>query len=72
MAIRASPDVDTVDWIERIPFYETRNYVQRVMENLKVYRAAPASQAASAAPRRRDAHRPVPEPPRHWQDADRR
>jgi soluble lytic murein transglycosylase len=32
------PDVDPVDWIERIPFYETRNYVQRVMENLAVYR----------------------------------
>ena len=27
-----------VDWVERIPFYETRNYVQRVMENLNVYR----------------------------------
>jgi soluble lytic murein transglycosylase len=33
-----SPDVDAVDWIERIPFTETRNYVQRVMENLQVYR----------------------------------
>lgn len=32
------PDVDAIDWIERIPFYETRNYVQRVMENLQVYR----------------------------------
>jgi soluble lytic murein transglycosylase len=32
------PNVDKVDWIERIPFYETRNYVQRVMENLVVYR----------------------------------
>jgi soluble lytic murein transglycosylase len=32
------PDVDLVDWVERIPFYETRNYVQRVMENLTVYR----------------------------------
>ncbi|WP_054141105.1 lytic transglycosylase domain-containing protein [Bosea sp. AAP35] len=31
-------DVDAVDWVERIPFYETRNYVQRVMENLQVYR----------------------------------
>ncbi|CAH1671399.1 lytic transglycosylase domain-containing protein [Chelatococcus asaccharovorans] len=30
--------VDTVDWVERIPFPETRNYVQRVMENLQVYR----------------------------------
>ena len=33
------PKVDAVDWIERIPFAETRNYVQRVMENLQVYRA---------------------------------
>jgi soluble lytic murein transglycosylase len=32
------PDVDAVDWAERIPFAETRNYVQRVMENLMVYR----------------------------------
>ncbi len=30
--------VDPVDWVERIPFSETRNYVQRVMENLQVYR----------------------------------
>ncbi|MGA8615441.1 MAG: lytic transglycosylase domain-containing protein [Xanthobacteraceae bacterium] len=33
------PKVDPVDWVERIPFAETRNYVQRVMENLQVYRA---------------------------------
>jgi soluble lytic murein transglycosylase len=32
------PNVDPVDWVERIPFSETRNYVQRVMENLQVYR----------------------------------
>jgi soluble lytic murein transglycosylase len=32
------PHVDPVDWVERIPFAETRNYVQRVMENLLVYR----------------------------------
>ncbi|MDB5592712.1 lytic transglycosylase domain-containing protein [Enterovirga sp.] len=32
------PAVDAVDWVERIPFSETRNYVQRVMENLQVYR----------------------------------
>ena len=30
--------VDPIDWVERIPFAETRNYVQRVMENLQVYR----------------------------------
>lgn len=33
------PNVDAVDWIERIPFSETRNYVMRCMENLQVYRA---------------------------------
>ncbi|WP_324136447.1 lytic transglycosylase domain-containing protein [Bradyrhizobium sp.] len=33
-----NPDVDAIDWVERIPFAETRNYVQRVMENLLVYR----------------------------------
>jgi soluble lytic murein transglycosylase len=32
------PKVDPVDWVERIPFMETRNYVQRVMENAQVYR----------------------------------
>jgi soluble lytic murein transglycosylase len=32
------PKVDAIDWVERIPFSETRNYVQRVMENLQVYR----------------------------------
>ena len=30
--------VDAIDWIEMIPFSETRNYVQRVLENLQVYR----------------------------------
>ncbi len=33
------PKVDPVDWVERIPFAETRNYVQRVIENAQVYRA---------------------------------
>jgi soluble lytic murein transglycosylase len=32
-------DVDVIDWVERIPYAETRNYVQRVLENLQVYRA---------------------------------
>jgi soluble lytic murein transglycosylase len=32
------PDVDPIDWVERIPFSETRNYVQRVIENVHVYR----------------------------------
>jgi len=30
--------VEAVDWIEAIPFQETRNYIQRVLENLQVYR----------------------------------
>ncbi|HZL58118.1 MAG TPA: lytic transglycosylase domain-containing protein [Stellaceae bacterium] len=33
-----SANVDVVDWIESIPYYETRNYVQRVLENLQIYR----------------------------------
>jgi soluble lytic murein transglycosylase len=33
------PNVDPIDWVERIPITETRNYVQRVMENFVVYRA---------------------------------
>lgn len=33
-----APGVDVVDWIETIPFRETRNYVQRVLEGLQVYR----------------------------------
>jgi soluble lytic murein transglycosylase len=38
-AIHAIPRSTAVDWVERIPFAETRNYVQRVMENRQVYRA---------------------------------
>jgi soluble lytic murein transglycosylase len=30
--------IDPIDWVERIPFQETRNYVERVLENLQVYR----------------------------------
>lgn len=35
---RGRPVDEVVDWIERIPFTETRNYVQRVMENYEVYK----------------------------------
>ena len=31
------PKIDIIDWIELIPYAETRNYVQRVMENFIVY-----------------------------------
>jgi len=33
------PNVDTVDWIERIPISETRNYVTKVLANIQIYRA---------------------------------
>lgn len=32
------PKVDPIDWVERIPFAETRNYVPRILEALQVYR----------------------------------
>lgn len=35
---RGLPIDEVVDWIERIPFPETRNYVQRVMENYQIYK----------------------------------
>jgi soluble lytic murein transglycosylase len=31
------PKVDPIDWVERIPFAETRNYVPRILEALQVY-----------------------------------
>lgn len=34
-----APNVDPIDWIEMMPIYETRNYVQRIIENLQFYRA---------------------------------
>ncbi|MEH2609004.1 lytic transglycosylase domain-containing protein [Bradyrhizobium sp. AZCC 1693] len=43
------PKVDAVDWVERIPFSETRNYVQRVIENLAVYRVRFEGSTAVAA-----------------------
>lgn len=33
-----TPYVDPVDWVETLPFAETRNYIQRVFEGLTVYR----------------------------------
>ncbi len=31
--------VDVIDWVEQIPFTETRNYVQRILENYQMYKA---------------------------------
>lgn len=42
--------LDVIDWIELIPFTETRNYVQRVVENVVVYRARDAAAAGLAHP----------------------
>ena len=33
------PKVDPLDWIERIPFTETREYVAKVLANIQIYRA---------------------------------
>jgi soluble lytic murein transglycosylase len=44
------PTVDAVDWVERIPIAETRNYVQRVMENLQVYGARFGASIATVEP----------------------
>jgi soluble lytic murein transglycosylase len=51
-----TPGVDPIDWVERIPFTETRNYVQRVMENWAMYQASFAAlQTAKADARTLDA-----------------
>jgi len=42
--------VDLVDWIERIPFDETRDYVERVSENLGVYRQRFADEKTAPPP----------------------
>jgi soluble lytic murein transglycosylase len=44
------PRVDAVDWVERIPMAETRNYVQRVMENLQVYATRLGASVATVEP----------------------
>ena len=49
------PGVDAVDWVERIPFTETRNYVQRVLANVNMYKAIFAEQAKIAERREREA-----------------
>jgi soluble lytic murein transglycosylase len=60
------PKVDAVDWVERIPFAETRNYVERVMENLQVYRKRFGDITATFEPNLHRAamveRRPVPTP----------
>jgi soluble lytic murein transglycosylase len=45
-----NPKVDAVDWVERISLAETRNYVQRVMENLQVYAARLGASVSTVEP----------------------
>jgi soluble lytic murein transglycosylase len=45
-----NPKVDAVDWVERISLAETRNYVQRVMENLQVYAARLGASVSTTEP----------------------
>ncbi|MFC4295702.1 transglycosylase SLT domain-containing protein [Novosphingobium tardum] len=42
--------ISWVDWIERIPIYETKNYVQRVIENAVVYEAMNPDKATYRGP----------------------
>jgi soluble lytic murein transglycosylase len=46
-----SGKVDPIDWVESIPFQETRQYVQKVLQNTHVYRArlAPGTMRAMTA-----------------------
>ncbi|MFN4282616.1 MAG: lytic transglycosylase domain-containing protein [Alphaproteobacteria bacterium] len=50
--------LDIVDWIELIPFEETRDYVQRVLENTQVYRTRLAAGKPVAVSLRDDLERP--------------
>lgn len=43
--------VDVLRWIEEIPFYETKNYVQRVLENAVVYDAIRAEKNGTPMPK---------------------
>ncbi|SFR98207.1 transglycosylase SLT domain-containing protein [Yoonia litorea] len=50
MAERGDPrlrEMDVIDWIEHIPFRETRNYVMRVTESLPIYQARLSGQTGS-------------------------
>ena len=51
--------VDPVDWVESIPFNETRQYVQKVMQNLHVYRSRLAPE--SVRPMTADLKRGTPQ-----------
>ncbi len=43
-------NVDVIEWVEAIPFFETKNYVQRVLENAVVYDLMNPDRARSKGP----------------------
>ncbi|HWH21804.1 MAG TPA: transglycosylase SLT domain-containing protein [Allosphingosinicella sp.] len=47
-----TPGVDVLRWIEEIPFFETKNYVHRVLENAVVYDVMNPGSARSPAQNR--------------------
>jgi soluble lytic murein transglycosylase len=47
------PWIDPIDWVETLPFAETRNYIQRVFESLTIYRHRMAPRAVAVALDRR-------------------
>ncbi len=56
-------NADAVDWIHRIPFEETREYVQKVLSNMQIYRARLGGEA-DALRLTADLHRVAIAPPR--------
>ena len=54
--------VDPIDWIHRIPFEETREYVQKVLSNIQVYRARLGESQRRAPQRRPEARLGAPAP----------
>lgn len=50
--------IDMIDWIELIPFQETRDYVQRVLENLQIYRTRLGDRQTTTASLHDDLERP--------------
>jgi soluble lytic murein transglycosylase len=62
---RANPNIDWVEWVERIPISETRNYVAHVLENAVTYEAMNPDKASykGANPLSHWLKRPAPAPP---------
>jgi Soluble lytic murein transglycosylase and related regulatory proteins (some contain LysM/invasin domains) len=59
---RGKPIEEVIDWIERIPFPETRNYVQRITENYQIYKARLGQETNIVADLRYGRTKPAPSP----------